>query len=1428
MGDANSNSMNNLRTPPILAGEESYLEWKEDLAVWELFTDLEKKKRGPAVYLSLTGCYRDKVRDLTVEEIGSNEGVKKITDKLDEVYLKDKDTQCFMAFESFYNYRRASGVNITEFLVDFGYLCNKLSKQNIELPDGVMAFMLLKASNISVEHERLARATCEKMTYEKMKSCILKIYGETGSDGGEGSAPSIKSEPVFQTNHEDALQSSWRGGWRSRGRGGRNRRGAYGQGSGYRTRSPVTEGTERVNPVGKDGYIMKCYKCGSTKHFARYCKKSTNDKPNEIHIVLMNSAPELSSLVLESLGMGLLDSACTRTVAGKAWFDAYCEALSESERALIETTKVNTTFRFGDGKDVVSLLEVKFPVVIGVKKITIRANIVDSEIPLLLSKASMKKAKLILNFNDDSAQILGQKVKLYCTSSGHYCIPLSNTMLYDGCDMSSFVLHAEGLASLTENEKYKKAVKLHKQFAHASKERLCRLVNESPTFKDAVFLKMIEKCCDSCEFCLKRKPPPLRPVVGLPLANVFNDVVCMDLKEHIHNKSWILHIIDSATKYSAACLISSKHQDVIIACIFRIWFTYFGFPRKFLTDNGGEFSNERFREMNEKFNIETATTAAESPFSNGIVERHNLVLAEAMDKTIEDAKCSPDVALAWAVSAKNALQNHGGFSPNQLVFGRNVNSPSVLTDLLPALTQSTSSDIMRENINAIHSSMKNYMAAESSEKIRKALRHKVRTYADVSYEKGDKVYYRRKNYKGWKGPAVVLGQDGQYVLVRHGGAFYRVHPCHLLKLGVDISNGHGSVVSDGQSSPVHKSTKGVKSSPIRQFVDDSDSSVVVNGDVIANMESVVSDVSENYDRDVPSTDSDETCHDGSVKPSRNTYVRYKLNIEDDWSKAKVLSIQPKQTGQYRDWLNVHVDGQDEPMCVNWDHVSAWSELPFPEQVLVLSKDQEVSQEVVDAKNKELQKMISNDVFEIVPFSNQDTVSSLWLLTEKYRKGVKVTKARLVARGFEEDSSAMVKDSPTCDRESLRMVFVVGSIMIWEIQSIDISAAFLQGRKLEREIYLRPPSDVCPRTEVWRLKRCIYGLNDAPRSWYERVKEVLLQLGGTVSAYDSALFLWFDSDGTISGILVSHVDDFAFCGNQQFHEKVIGGLKNIFKVNTHDYGSFKYVGLEVCQNSEGIQVNQDAYIDTIMPIDISPSRRKEKLNVLSQEERKDLRRLSGQMLWVSSQTRPDCSFETCMMSNTGKQPRVAMMLQANKALSKLKKDRVQLKFPSLGDYRKLSVSVFSDATYASMDDGSSQGGHIVFLRGVNNKVVPISWQSKRLYRVTKSPLASETLALCEGADAGFLVSSLVREIFNLPSLPPVQCYTDNRSLTDTLVTTRVISDRRLRVDVARLREMVAEKEICVNWVNGKSQVADALTKRGASSVSLIEVLNSSCI
>ena len=74
---------NNLKTSPVLVDEDSYDEWKSELAIWQLYTDLDKKKQGPAVYLLLSGRARECVRDLKPEEIGAEDGVKKIIDKID-------------------------------------------------------------------------------------------------------------------------------------------------------------------------------------------------------------------------------------------------------------------------------------------------------------------------------------------------------------------------------------------------------------------------------------------------------------------------------------------------------------------------------------------------------------------------------------------------------------------------------------------------------------------------------------------------------------------------------------------------------------------------------------------------------------------------------------------------------------------------------------------------------------------------------------------------------------------------------------------------------------------------------------------------------------------------------------------------------------------------------------------------------------------------------------------------------------------------------------------------------------------------------------------------------------------------------------------------------------------------------------------------
>ena len=137
----------------------------------------------------------------------------------------------------------------------------------------------------------------------------------------------------------------------------------------------------------------------------------------------------------------------------------------------------------------------------------------------------------------------------------------------------------------------------------------------------------------------------------------------MDLKEYSKNV-WFLHLIDLATRYSAAAVVRIKDKDVIAKKLCQIWIAIFGSPYKFLSDNGEELFNEVYRDLCENFNIAPATTAPESSWNNGTCERHNAVLTEAVTKTLVDTKCDLETALAWALRAKNSLQSFYGFSPN--------------------------------------------------------------------------------------------------------------------------------------------------------------------------------------------------------------------------------------------------------------------------------------------------------------------------------------------------------------------------------------------------------------------------------------------------------------------------------------------------------------------------------------------------------------------------------------------------------------------------------------------------------------------------------------------------------------------------------------------------------------------------------------------
>ena len=1256
------------------------------------------------------------------------------------------------------------------------------------------------------------------------------------ADSSSSGTPAVKSEPEVVNYTNSRYSRRGYGGYRGRGRG-YYRGGRTGGRSNYTSSYQSYRGRSE-NPKDSTGRVLKCFKCNSSNHLARQCPKNevnsnehyeNNLVDQVINISLLNmetsdqyekhdtlkvseSKQKVSLLLKETLGMAVLDTACSSTIAGRTWFDSFCEMMTDTDRKLIKNWKSERTFVFGDGIPVKADRTVKFPVTINSKiRAYITADIVANELPLLLSHQSMRAADIIIKCKEAKCMILGQEVQLKLTTSGHFALPLS-TMLLDGPVKPKVVLHSVTLNNCTRAQKISKAIKLHRQFAHASKEKLKELVKNSK-FKDNEFLSIINEVCENCEVCKKFKRPPLRPIVSMPLGKHFNDTVTLDLKEHVHNESWVLHLIDCFSRYSAARIIKSKKQEVIIKEIFLMWISYFGPPNRFMSDNGGEFNNGSYRSMNEQLNVVTCTTPAESPFSNGVVERHNLVVYENMKKVMQDEKCDAQTALAWAVSAKNALSNKSGYSPNQLLFGFNPNSGSVLTDNIPALYPNSESDIVRMNINARHTAKIGHIEAEASDKIRKALRSKVRSYADENYTSGQKVYYRRENTKAWRGPAIVLGAEGKFVLIRHGGAFYRVHPCHLMKIeglqkqpSKSDSNSHKAI--ENKSLKLHN----IQQKSLNIIEEESE-----------NEEEAENEIGSETDSEAEENELIQEGRNEKDIPPRKSLIEYKL--EGEWKSGKVMMKQPKRKGIYRNWVNI--EGADEEICVNFDQVEDWRLLPIneinEEHIVYLSMEQENLLEVKEAKAKEIENMKNNDVYELVPFTGQKTISTKWIITEKIKEGKKKVKARIVAKGFEENNHGLRTDSPTCSRESMRLVMLTTVLMCWSLQSIDFTSAFLQGDEIGREIYLRMPKDVCSRNEVWRLKRCIYGLNDAPRAWYDKVKRVLREFGGKPSMYDNALFMWHDNNKLI-GILAMHVDDFVYGGSSAFEVTVIIEMKKKLRVGSHESGSFKYLGLNVKQSVEDIKIDQIEYSNRIEEIELNKDRISRKNDELNKEEKSSLKSLAGKLQWVSTNTRPDIAFDVCKISNPGKHPKLNVLNEANKTVRKLKNSPCCISLSRVGKISDLELVAFSDATYASLEDGASQGGYVIFVKGKGMKMSPISWSSKRLVRVTKSPIASEALAVSEGADAGVLMAAMIQEIFKLPKLPIVRCKTDNASLVETLKTDNLVTDKRLRIDIARIKEMIKNEEITVEWIEGQKQISDCLTKSGASSASLRECLN----
>ena len=284
----------------------------------------------------------------------------------------------------------------------------------------------------------------------------------------------------------------------------------------------------------------------------------------------------------------------------------------------------------------------------------------------------------------------------------------------------------------------------------------------------------IENSCKA-KVCVTRKGKVSRkPVVALPRASQFGEVLTLDLKLR-HKKRPILYMIDAYTRLTLGEIIENKECETVTCAIMKRWVGGgYPAPTTIHSDNGGEFSGKDMINLAENLNANVTTTAAYSPFQNGVNERGHAVVDCMMTIMMEENKeLDEEVALFWSCYAKNSLHMFSGFSSFQLVFGRNPPLPCNITNQPPALENKRASEAFSQHLTALHAAREAFTKVESDERLRRALRHNIRPTGDVK-SIGDLVFFKRMGKENWRGPGKVVGIEGKNILVKQSSWTYNV------------------------------------------------------------------------------------------------------------------------------------------------------------------------------------------------------------------------------------------------------------------------------------------------------------------------------------------------------------------------------------------------------------------------------------------------------------------------------------------------------------------------------------------------------------------------------------------------------------------------------------------------------------------------------
>ncbi|GFX30546.1 retrovirus-related Pol polyprotein from transposon 412 [Trichonephila clavipes] len=282
----------------------------------------------------------------------------------------------------------------------------------------------------------------------------------------------------------------------------------------------------------------------------------------------------------------------------------------------------------------------------------------------------------------------------------------------------------------------------------------------------------VEQWCKSCDACSARKGPKIRSRgklhrynVGAPFERIAFDILG-PLPRTASGNKYLLVVMDYFTKWPEVYPIPDQEAPTVAEAVVQHWISRYGVPLQLHSDQGRNFVSAVLKGVCELLGIDKTKTTPLHPQSDGMVERFNRTILNNLSLMVSKNQQDWDQKVPlFLLAYRSAVHETTGYSPSQMLFGRDLRLPCDLLFGRPPDTPSSPEEYV-QNLQARFEDV-HHLARERINLRTEKMKTRYDTKATGhQFKEGDKVWFYNPTRRKGLSPKLQSHWDGPYTILK--------------------------------------------------------------------------------------------------------------------------------------------------------------------------------------------------------------------------------------------------------------------------------------------------------------------------------------------------------------------------------------------------------------------------------------------------------------------------------------------------------------------------------------------------------------------------------------------------------------------------------------------------------------------------------------